>query len=108
MQWGTLTREVPLLRVLWVWTSHRQKHWDYSWDLAAAGTRYMGKVFSNRKTLWILWVRTAAVPQRSTWTDHLQNKISQVKMEPEEQGQAFSWKAPERAKDRCLKLCCRC
>lgn len=60
MQWGTLTREVPLLRVLWVWTSHRQKHWDYSWDLAAAGTRYMGKVFSNRKTVWILWVRTAA------------------------------------------------
>lgn len=51
MQWGTLAREVPLLRVLWVWNSHRQQHWDYSWDLAVAGTMYMGKVFSNRKTV---------------------------------------------------------
>lgn len=55
MQWRTLAREVPLLRVLWVWNSHRQQHWDYSWDhswdLAVAGTMYMGKVFSNRKTV---------------------------------------------------------
>lgn len=36
----------------------------------------------------------------STWIDHLQNKISWVKMGPEEQVEAISLKGPERAKDK--------
>lgn len=76
MQWGTLSRVVPLLRVLWVWATHRQQHWDYSWDLAAAGT--MEKVFSNRKTTDPVGQNSshASKIHVSTWIDHLQNKIS--------------------------------
>lgn len=52
VQQRALVREVPLLlRVLWVLCGHRPRHWDYIWDLAAAGTMCMGKVFSSRKTL---------------------------------------------------------
>lgn len=51
VQWGALTREVPLLRMLWVRNGHRPWHWDYVCHLAVAGTMCMGKVFSNRKAL---------------------------------------------------------
>lgn len=48
-QQRALMREVPfLLRVLWVWHGHRLWPLVCTWDLAAAGTMYIRKMFSSR------------------------------------------------------------
>lgn len=49
-QQRVLVRQVSLLlRVLWVLHGHRPWHWDYVWDLAAAGTMCTGTLHRSRR-----------------------------------------------------------